>query len=345
MANMPDVLATDAFSMTTLTDKVSKLEAQHVQLADFFEDSSVNTETVQVDIESGVITVLAAVDRGELPTHKTGKRSKTAKSLNSVKIATMVELTAADINSIRKFGSETEAETFASVLDPRLEDASANLDATHENLRAGAFRGVVLDSDGTTVLVDLYTTFGITPAPVVYLDLESITDLGELRATLDAIKNGVRDAAGRAPITGFAMVAGRGAYQAFVNSAPVRAAFDRWQEGAWLRGENGGAFNFQGIDIIEYTGPAIEDDEALFAPKLRGLFRTVFTTPDEPELAGTLGRPTYVIPQPQDSTKSWGAEVSSFPVHYCTRVDLLRRIVNGTAPTPPGGGGGEGGEG
>lgn len=335
MANMPDVLASDAFSMTTLTDKVSKLPAQHVQLAQFFEDTSVNTESVQVDIESGVIVVLETVARGELPTHKTGKRSRTAKSINSVKIGTLVELTAGDINSIRKFGTETEVETFQSVLDPRLEDASANLDATHENLRAGAFRGVVLDSDGTTVLVNLYTLFGLTAPAVIYLDLESIESLGELRAAFDSIKNEIRDAAGRAPITGFVAVAGRGAYQTLVNHPVIREAYDRWQDGAWLRGDNGGGFIFQGVEIVEYIGSSVDDDEILFAPKLRGLFRTVYTTPDEPELAGTLGRPTYVVPQPQDSTKSWSAEVSSFPVHYSSRPELLRRAVIGALPVEP----------
>lgn len=332
MANMPDVLATDAFSMTTLTDKVSKLPAKNVQLAQFFEDSSVNTETIQVDVESGVLVILPTVARSALPTHVTGGRSRTAKSINSVKIGTKVALTANDIASVRRFGTETEAETFASVLDPRLEDANANLDATHENHRAGAFRGVVLDSDGTTVLHNLYTLFGIAAPALVYLDLESIANLGDLRTALNGIKNGIRDAAGRAPINGFVAVAGRNAYQTFTNHPAVLAAFERWEDGAWLRGENGGGFIFAGIEFLEYTGSSVDDDEILFAPKMHGLFRTVYTTPDEPELAGTMGRPTYVIPQPQETSKSWSAEVSSFPVHYCTRPDLLRRAVIGADP-------------
>lgn len=332
MANMPDVLATGAFSMTTLTDKVSKLPAKNVQLAAFFEDSSVNTESVQVDIMSGTIVVLETVARGTLPTHVTGQRSKTARTIGSVKIGTMVELTASDINNIRQFGSETLAETFESVLEPRLEDASANLDVTHENLRAGAFRGVVLDNDGTTVLVNLYSLFGLTAAATIYLDLEALTDLGALRTQFDVVKNGIRDAAGRAPITGFVAVAGRGAYQAIVNHAVVRDAYDRWQDGAWKRDANSGGFLFQGIEFIEYLGSSIDDDEILFAPKVRGLFRTIYATPDEPELAGTMGRPTYVVPQPQDSSKSWSAEVSSFPIHYCTRPDFLRSARIGEAP-------------
>lgn len=332
MANMPDVLATGAFSMTTLTDKVSKLPARNVQLAAFFEDSSVNTESVQIDILSGTITVLETVARGQLPTHVTGQRSKTARTIGSVKIGTMVELTASDINNVRQFGSETLAETFESVLEPRLEDASANLDVTHENLRAGAFRGVVLDSDGTTVLVNLYTLFGLTAPAVIYLDLDSITDLGELRSQFDAIKNAIRDGAGRLPIAGFVAVAGRGAYQTLVNHAVVREAFDRWQDGAWKRDSNSGGFVWQGVEIVEYTGSAIDDDEIVFAPKIRGLFKTIYATPDEPELAGTMGRPTYVVPQPQDTSKSWSAEVSSFPIHYCSRPDLLRQVRIGADP-------------
>lgn len=328
----PNVLSENAFSMTTLTDRVSKLPAVNVQLASFFEISNVNTESVQVDIESGTVVVLETVARGSLPTHVTGQRSRTARTIGSVKVGTMVELTASDINSIRQFGEESLTETFESVLNPRLEDASGNLDVTHENLRAGAFRGVVLDSDGTTVLVNLYTLFGLTPPAVIYLDLESIADLGELRTHFDAVKNSIRDAAGKAPITGFVAVAGRGAYQTIVNHPVVRDAYDRWQDGAWKRDANSGGFLFQGIEFIEYLGSAIDDDEILFAPKLRGLFRTIFTTPDEPELAGTLGRSTYVIPQPQESTKSWSAEVSSFPIHYSTRPDLLRVARIGEHP-------------
>lgn len=326
----PNVLTNDAFSMTSLTDRVSKAPTVNTQLAAFFEVSNVNTESVQVDIESGTVVVLEVVARGELPTHVTGKRSKTAKTIGSVKIGTMIELTASDINSIRQFGSESEVETFENVLAPRLDDASSNLATTHENLRAGAFRGIVLDSDGTTVLVNLYSLFGLTVPAVIYLDLDNLTDLGALRGQFDGVKNGIRDMAGKAPIAGFVAVAGRGAYQALVNHPVVRDAFDRWNDGAWKRDANSGGFPFQGIEFIEYTGSAIDDDEILFAPKLRGLFRTIFTAPDEPEMAGTLGRPAYVIPQPQDTSKSWSAEVSSFPVHYCTRPDLLRRARIGT---------------
>lgn len=331
MSTMPAVLSSDAFHMTTLTDKVSKLQAKNVQLADYFKDSSVNTKTVQVDIQSGVITILETVNRGELPTHKTGKRSKTAKSINSSKIATLVEITADDIASIRQFGSESEVETFNSVLDPLLEDATTNIDATHENMRAGAFRGIVLDSDNS-VIVNLYTLFGITQPAVVYIDFDSLSDVGELRTAFDGVKNSIRDAAGRTPMNGFVAVAGRGAYQAFTNSPAVRDAFDRWQDGAWLRGDNGGGFIWQGVEVIEYTGTAVADDEILVAPKSDGLFRTVYATPDEPTLAGTMGRTAYVIPQPAENTKSWSAEVSSFVAHYCTRPELLRRIVNGVHP-------------
>ena len=328
----PNVLSENAFSMTTLTDKVSKGQAVNTQLARFFDVKNVNTTSIQVDMESGTITLLETVARGQLPTHVTGARSRTAKTIGSVKIGTMVELTAQDINDVRQFGEESLTETFQSILDPRLEDATGNLDATHENLRAGAFRGIVYDSDGTTPLANLYTLFGLTAPAVIYLDLESITDLGALRGQFDGIKNGIRDSAGKTPISGFVAIAGRGAYQTLVNHAVVREAFDRWQDGVWLRGDNGGGFVWQGVEIFEYLGSAIEDDEILFAPKTKGLFKTYFTSPDEPELAGTLGRPVYVIPQPQDSTKSWSAEVSSFPIHMCSRPDLLRVARIGEHP-------------
>lgn len=331
---MPDVLASDAFSMTTLTDKVSKLPPKNLQLAAFFEAKPVAGEDIQVDIESGAVTILSTVLRGDVATHVTGQRTKSARKIESVKIGTTVELTASDISKVRQFGSETLAETFQNVLEPRLDDAIVNIDATHENMRAGAFRGIVLDADGTTTLHNFYTIFGLTPPAVIYLDLDALTDLGELRGQFDAIKNGIRDGSGRLPIAGFVAVAGRGAYQALVNHPVVQAAYERWDEGRWRRDANSGGFIWQGIEFIEYIGSAVADDEILFAPKAYGIFRTVFTSPDEPELANTMGRPVYVVPQPQDTSKSWSAEVASFPLHYCTRPDLLRRAVIGADPAP-----------
>ncbi len=336
-----DIFNDDAFSLVSLTEAVERLPAVNTQLAAYFEQSSVATDAVWVDLQSGTLQVLATAARGSVATHETGGRSRAAKALSSVKIPTTITMTAADIQNVRAFGTESDLETMQNLVNQKLQDANANIDLTHEAHRAGAFRGVILDKDGTE-LVNLFTLFGITPNADVYLDLDNIETLTELRAALDGIKNTIRAKAGRTPYTGVVAIAEQSAYQAFVNHPVVLEAFNRWQEGAWLRGDNGGNFSFQGVEFVEYIGTALADGEIRFAPKgVRGLFKTVYTPSDDVEVANTIGRPVYVMPQPMQNTKSWEAEVASYPVHFCSRPELLIGAFVGAEPVE----GGEGGEG
>ena len=64
-----------------------------------------------------------------------------------------------DLQDVRAFGS-TEPISVAEVYNDKMQQLKDNLTATMEFHRLGAIKGVVLDANGTTVLHDIFNTFG-----------------------------------------------------------------------------------------------------------------------------------------------------------------------------------------
>ena len=62
--------------------------------------------------------------------------------------------------------SESQMEGVQSEVNGRMARMSRNLDATLEHLRIGAVKGQILDSDGASVIYDLFTEFGVTQETV-----------------------------------------------------------------------------------------------------------------------------------------------------------------------------------
>ncbi len=70
-----------------------------------------------------------------------------------------------EVQGVRAFGSETEMESVACVMAQHLETMRNKHAITLEHLRMGAFKGVILDADGSELLRPLHE-FGITPQSV-----------------------------------------------------------------------------------------------------------------------------------------------------------------------------------
>ena len=150
------------FDCTEMTAAVNKLPARPFFFKPLFEVKGVKTTTVSLDIRKGRIVLIGDSERNTAPESLAGRGAKREwKHLSCAHLAQMDTLAPEDLQDVRAFGS-TEPISVAAVYNDKMQQLKDNLAATMEFHRLGAIKGVVLDADGTTVLHDIFNTFGAT---------------------------------------------------------------------------------------------------------------------------------------------------------------------------------------
>lgn len=158
-----DIFNNDAFSSRALTATVNEMEVAPSMLGDegLFNEGGVTTTLIQVEKKGQTLSLVKAGERGAAGQTGT-KARRDMVPFNMVHLPQVDHILADTIQGTRAFGSETELETVQSQVNETLEALKANNDATLEWQRVGALKGKILDSDGTTVLENINTRFGIT---------------------------------------------------------------------------------------------------------------------------------------------------------------------------------------
>jgi hypothetical protein len=204
----------------------------------------------------------------------------------------------------------------------RLADMRSDIDVTLEYHRFGAIKGQVLDADGSTVLLNCFTEFGVSQITQSF-ELDVTTT--DVRIECLTLKRSIEDELGGIPFSGIRVFCSEGFMDALISHDDVKAAYERWQDGEMLRNDPRAAFTFAGIRFEEYRGsvggiPFIADDTAVAVPEgVRGLFIARFAPADYMETVNTMGVPYYAKQQPMDMNKGIEMEAQSNPLHLCTR--------------------------
>ena len=181
-----DVFRADAFSITQLTAALNKMPYVPKRLGQLglFKKQGINTTTVMIEEQNGKLMLIPSAARGSSPNVMGGK-PRAARVFNILHLPLAANVMADDVQNIRSFGSESELQSVAEVVNDKLQDMRADFEATHEYHRVGAIQGKLLDADlaGTT-LFDWFAEFGQT----------------EITVNIDFTNaNGVKLAACRAP--------------------------------------------------------------------------------------------------------------------------------------------------
>ena len=148
-----------------------------------------------------------------------------------------------EVQGLRAFGSETEVESIAGVLARHLETMRNKHAITLEHLRMGALKGEILDADGT-LLVNLYTEFGIAPASVNFALATAGTNVkGRCLSVLRHIEDNLLGEY----MTRVHCLCSPEFFDQLTSHPKVEAAYARWQEGAALINDTRAGFTFGGI--------------------------------------------------------------------------------------------------
>ncbi|GGF24391.1 minor capsid protein E [Youhaiella tibetensis] len=339
MASM-DIFNSSAFSMTSLTGAVQKIgyKPQLLGQLGIFEPMPVRTRSLFVDRRENALTLIPTSPTGA-PPKELEVDPRNAVPLKTTRLAKGFTLYAEEIQGIRAFGSESELAQVQAEYLRRMSSVRDDMDLTHEYHRLGALQGLLLDADGTTVIYNYFTEFGVAEAAAIDFDLDNASPAtGAVRKKCAAVIRAMARSAGGAftPGTTVHSLAGDAFYDDLISHPEVEKTYLNWAAAADLRSDKTWqAFTYGGITWHNYRGTddnstvAIDSDEAKFFPVgARDVFKKAMAPAEFGPYVNTLGQDTYAMNIPDRDRQAFTrGELYSYPLYFCQRPDVLRKAV------------------
>lgn len=331
MPGMLDAFSPSAFSMMNLISAMKKLpySPRRIGQMNLFEDKPIATNIAVLERLDGTLSLLPITPWG-------GEASVAPRDLRKVRNFTVPQrahediVRAADVMGIRAFGSESELEGVVGVVNAKLEAMKARHDVTHEQGWAGALRGIIYDADGSTVVYNLFTEFGISETETDFVLGTAGTDVQGKCAT---VKQAIEDALGGLGYGHIHCLAGATWFKAFRTHATVADAFAIHKENEFAREDQRHGFDFGGITFEEYIGNVsgvafIPLTVARFFPVgVPGLFIDVLAAADFVETVNTPGQRYYAKQEPLELNRGVKLHTQSNTLPLCTIPLVLNKGI------------------
>lgn len=281
--------------------------------------------TVAMEYQDGVVALVQSQPRGSHQAQRveTGKRHVVPVSIPH--FPQKFSVLADELPDIRAFGTVDGMTTVNSVIAEKLANAYSNFAITNENLQLGALRGIIKDADGSTIL-DLFDLFGLTQ-DAVNMDLGATPD--NIETKCNTIIRTMAENGGGTPITGVHGFCGNAYFDALVATSEVRAAYDRQNDGAFLRdGHVYGKVLYKNVLFENYRGDygassLIDDDEAIFFPMGADIYRVYNGPADTMSSVGRSGRDIEITREmlPHDAGVEYKLQQNR--IHFVKRPKML----------------------
>ncbi len=330
-----DVFSGDAFSVVSLTAAINRLPftPSTIGKMGLFATRGITTTVAIVDEKDGVLSLLPTSARGA-PAHVAGRGDRRARNFTVPHIPLDAAVYADEVQGVRSFGSESEMEGVAQVVNDKIAEMRQSHEVTLEYHRLGAIKGLVLDSDGVTVIHNLFTEFDVTPmAPVVggFGEFDFTAATPPVKQTCLNIVRAIEANLGGRPYDHIHCFCDSTFFDGLTTEAGVIAAYALWQQGAALRQDMRRRFDYGGITFEEYPGTlgTVQFVEAgaayCFPVGVPGLFTTTFAPADYIETVNTVGKPYYAKQERMDFDKGIMINTQSNPLCLCTMPMTLVR--------------------
>lgn len=336
MASM-DVFKGNAFSMISLSAAIQKTDYKPQLLGELgiFEDMPIRTRGLFVERRANSLTLIPTSPTGA-PPRELAKDERNLVPLRTTRLSESFTLYAEEIQDIRQFGSETELMQIQAEYLRRMAQVRDNMDLTHEFHRLGALQGILLDADGSSVIYNYFTEFGVSEAAVINFALTTPTT--DVRGICHALtRDMARSSKGAfTSATTVHALCGDTFYDNLIKHPNVEKTYLNWAAAADLRQNTAfGAFSYGGITWHNYRGTddnttvAIAANEAKFFPVgASGVFKKAMAPAEFGPFINTLGRDTYAINVLDRDREAWTkGELYSYPLYFCQRPDVLRKGV------------------
>ncbi len=266
-----DIFNDDAFSVTALAAAINTPpEGQQVPgiIDDLYEESGIATTTVMVERKGDVLSMVAAQPRGA-PADITLSQKREVIPFACVHLITAAQIMADEVQGVRAFGQITEMQTLQNLVNACLAKMRKRINATLAFHRIGAVKGLILDADGSTPLLNMFQGFDVEQQ---VHGIGLLNSAAKIRTQAIEAKRMSEDVLGdSAAVTGWRALRGREFFDALTAHPDVKNAWQRWQSGEALRNDPRAGFQFAGINWLEYYGQVngiafIAGDEAYLIP-------------------------------------------------------------------------------
>jgi hypothetical protein len=327
-----DVFAGSAFDMASLTTMANRTNYSPLRVGKrgIFSTRGINTTKVALDRLDGRVTLIPNTQRGSV-SNQFNASTRRSRDLVVPHLPTKRTISPSDVQNLRRMGEATPSmESLDSYLQGEQQKLRGSHDATLEYQRVGAIKGILLDSDGTTTVTNLFTDFGISqPTSVIALATSTTDVLGRIQVAVNLMLEGLGDV----PSQGAMAYCGVGFFNALRDHPKVRDTLLNAQDAETLRNGTQNGFWFGGVWWEPYYGGVngvsyIPSAEAqLFPLGTSGVFETVFAPADKLEFVNTTGLPLYSWMVPGAEARSMDLIVESNPLSYCTVPECLVKLT------------------
>ena len=326
---MLDVFKKDAFSTLSLTTAINKLPFKPGRLGEMglFKKSGKTTTQIGIEEKQGKLSLLPTASRGTMPTVNSSATRKVI-AFTVPHIPANDTVLAEEVQNIRAFGEEDVVEVVADVVNEKLATLRSFHEVTHEYHRIGAIQGQVKDADGSTVLLNLFTTFGITETVVDFDFTAGVQDMK--KKALEVIRL-METALGAETYDHIHAFCGDGFFDAFISHETVKDAFARYQDNVFAREVAPQRRGFTFADIVweNYRGKIgtvdfIPTNECRFVPVgTQNIFQEYYAPANFMETVNTVGKPIYAKQELMKFDIGVELHTQSNPLIICTRPQVL----------------------
>ncbi len=326
-----DVFRGDGFSLTSLTASINSIPFIPTRIRDlgWFREEGVATTSIEIEMQNDVLFLVPSKPRGAPGTPVT-RGKPNLRQFKMLHLPQTAAIQADEVQNLRAFGSETEMQTAQNLMKSRMALARQANDLTIEYQRIGAVKGVTYDADGTTVLWNWYTEFGVTQQVLSFALTTSTT---EISAKILTLQNMIEDQLGGISYTQIRVLCSPEFFSALITVPSMKAAYANSQANAFLRTDNRKGFEFGDIIFEQYRGSVgsnrfIAAGDAYAVPEgVPGMFVTNYAPANYMETVGTIGLPYYARTEMADFNKGVMAEIQSNPISYNTRPGAVVRLT------------------
>ncbi len=317
---------TGAFNLQALTYAINQLPYQPGRIGQlgWFEEQGVATTSVTIEELNGVLSALTVKPRGAVGTTLTGEK-RNIRSFTIPHIPAMASVMADEVQNVRAFGQESQAQSVNDLQSRYLTRLRASIEYILESHRLSAVMGNYVNAGG--VSTSLFTEFGVSQQT---LAMALTTSTTKLRQKVLTMMTYIEGALAGQPFSGVRVMCGATFWSELIEHELIKATL-QYQDAAVLRGDPRGELQWGGVTWERYRGTAsvlVGADDAYAVPEgVPGLFITRFGPADYNETVNTLGLPLYAKAEPMDFGKGINIEAQSNPLNLCTRPAAVIKLT------------------
>lgn len=336
---VPDFMAADAFSEVSLTSSINHMAHQPGQIGalGLFSEEGISSTTVVIEEDHGTLSLVSTGPRGGV-TEPTSLDRRVVRSFAVPHIPTGSQVLADEIQNVRAFGvanrAQAEMQAVEAVVAKKLAKMRARLEATLEYHRIGAVKGQILDANGSSVIFNLFTEFGVSQqTSTMILDTATTNVLARIRVA----QRLALTALGADVVSGWSAICGDSFFDKLVGHAKVEDKYLNYVGVETLRNEVAAysRFSFGGVMWENYRGSVggvdfITTTKAYLIPRAPNLFQTFFAPADVMSAVNTVGLPFYVMREAMKMDKGIELEAQTNPLCLCTKPRAVIELAENT---------------